>query len=203
MESNRACHAVHREVASDIAGLRPGLFDAATLKRDLRKLRHIEKFRAAQVVVALGNPSIDAADCNLSHDRRILNTIAVDLDRSIELLKLANGRAKEMTDFESDCRMSLVELVGFIRDRVRNKEGRCSQEQDEPRCCFHGIQRLALARWLVVRALSKGVRDIGNFPNKLPRANAGSFFNTLAAWTPVTRASSASKCATARRSGSE
>src|ERR1700730_1025936 len=128
MKGNGPCHAMHGEVASDIAGLWTSLFDAATSECDLGKLCYIEKFRAAQMVVTLGNSSINTADRNPSYKRRILDMIAVDLDRAIELLKLANGGAEKMTDFESDCRMGLIELVGFIRDHVRNEERRCRHQ---------------------------------------------------------------------------
>jgi hypothetical protein len=49
---------------------------------------------------------------------------------------------------------------------------------------------------------NSGVRVNGNFPNRLPSAKAGSLLSILASCTPVIRATSVSKCVTARRFGS-
>lgn len=68
VECYGACHAVHGEVASDIAGLRAGLFNAVTLECNLRELRDIEKLRAAQVIVTFGNARVDAANGDPSGD---------------------------------------------------------------------------------------------------------------------------------------
>src|SRR4029077_13426085 len=47
-------------------------------------------------------------------------------------------------------------------------------------------------------AFKSGVRDRGSFPNKFPSAKAGLLSSRLASCTPAMRASSVSKCATAR-----
>lgn len=64
MQRDRLCHAVHREVAEDVAALRAGLFHTAALERYLRVFGHVEKFRAAQVIVPLLDSGVDTAHLN-------------------------------------------------------------------------------------------------------------------------------------------
>ncbi len=49
---------------------------------------------------------------------------------------------------------------------------------------------------------SKSLRPRGNFPNNAPSATAGVCFDRCELCTPVMRANSLSKCASARESGS-
>src|SRR4029453_10948484 len=54
----------------------------------------------------------------------------------------------------------------------------------------------------VASVFKSGVRENGSRPNKFPSANAGSAFNFFSSCTPAIRASSVSKCETARAVGS-
>src|SRR5207302_10939197 len=73
-------YAVHGQIPKNIATLRGGLFYAATLERNFRKLRHIKKFRAAQMIIALSNSSVYAVDRDPGYDRRSLRVFAIDVD---------------------------------------------------------------------------------------------------------------------------
>jgi hypothetical protein len=44
------------------------------------------------------------------------------LNGAVELLEFADSRAEEMPDLESDRRIGLIELVGFVCDGIRYDE---------------------------------------------------------------------------------
>ena len=102
MQRNRFGDAVHGKIAGNVAALRPRSRDAAALKCDIGKLRHVEKLRAAQMIIALLDSGIDAADINSGHDRRFLGMLAVDVDLAAKFRKPAVGCSEELVDFESN-----------------------------------------------------------------------------------------------------
>ena len=89
MKRNRPGHTVNGEVAKDIATLRAGLFYAPALECDLRKSLDIEKFRAAQVIVSLFDPGVDALNIDLRRHRRILRALTIKVDLTVELRELS------------------------------------------------------------------------------------------------------------------
>src|ERR1700730_2070602 len=127
--------------------------------------------------------------------------IAIEIDRPGKLSELSLCRGEELMHAEPDGRVRLAGFAGFVGGGRR--EDRTPRRNDQPDSIYDFHKSLVLLRWFIGRAFNKGVRDIGNFPNKLPRANAGSCFNILLSWTPAMRARLVSKYATARRSGSE
>ena len=64
MQRDRLCYAMHGEIAEDVAVLRAGLFHTAALERYLRVFGHVEKFRAAQVIVPLLDSGVDTTHLN-------------------------------------------------------------------------------------------------------------------------------------------
>ena len=85
MERDRLGHTVYGEVAKNIAALRARLFYAAAFERHLGEFFDIKEFRAAQMIVSLFNPRIDAAHVNLRRNRGILRMLAIDVYLAIEL----------------------------------------------------------------------------------------------------------------------
>jgi len=69
MKRDRLRHAMHRQVAEDVATLRAGAFYAPALKCDPGKFLDIEKFRAAQMIVAFLDARIDASHVDLRSNR--------------------------------------------------------------------------------------------------------------------------------------
>ena len=65
MQRNGFRHAVHGEIAENVAALRPRSRHAAALKCDLGKFRNVKELGAAQMLVALLDPGVDAAHVNL------------------------------------------------------------------------------------------------------------------------------------------
>jgi len=65
MKSDRPRHAVHREVAQNIAALRADAFYAAALERNVGEFFHVKEFRAAQMIVPTPDARIDAANIDL------------------------------------------------------------------------------------------------------------------------------------------
>ena len=65
MQCDRFRDAVHRKVAKDIAALLTGLSYAAAFECHFRKLCDVEKFRAAQMVVAFRDSGVDATNLDL------------------------------------------------------------------------------------------------------------------------------------------
>ena len=68
MKCDRSSHAMHREIAENVAALRPGSLDASALERDLGKLFRVKEFRAAQMIVAFFDLRVDAAHVDLRRD---------------------------------------------------------------------------------------------------------------------------------------
>ncbi len=126
--------------------------------------------------------------------------LAIEVDAAKESRELAVGCAEKLMDTKSNRGTCLIELVGFIGGGALN-ERRENQgdavKSNELHAWFHFL-RLSRA----ASVFKSGVRENGNFPNKLPSAKAGSLFSFFASCTPAMRASSVSKCEMARRVGS-
>src|SRR5262249_52482621 len=88
VECDRFRYAVHGEFTHDVGVLWAGLLYAAALEHDLREFGDVEKFRTAQVIVALLNPSVDAPNFNPNHDRGIFRVVPIDVDLAFKLRKL-------------------------------------------------------------------------------------------------------------------
>ena len=199
-QRDRFRDAVHGEIAHDVTALRASLFHATAFEGDLTILCDVEELRAAKMIVAFFDSRIDAAHVNPGRDGGVLLMLAVEVDAAGELRELAIGRAEKLMDSKSDCRTCLIELVGFIgggalSERRENQSD--AAKSNELYVEFHFLRLLRAAS-----VFKSGVRDNGNFPNKLPSAKAGSLFSFFASCTPAMRASSVSKCETARRVGS-
>ena len=93
MKCDRLGHAVDGEIANNVAALRARLFYASALERDLRIFVDIKKFRAAQMIVSLFDPRIDAAHVDLRRHGGILRVFTVDVDLAIKLRELSLSRA--------------------------------------------------------------------------------------------------------------
>ena len=115
MKRDRFGHAVHGEVAENIATLRTGLLYAAAFERHLGKFFHIKEFRAAQMIVSLFDPCVDAVHVDLRRHRRTLRMLAVDLDLAIELRELSVSGAQELMHTETDRRARRIEPVRLVR----------------------------------------------------------------------------------------
>lgn len=87
---------MHREIAEDVAALRPGSLYAPAPKRYLRKFFHVKEFRAAEVVVAFFDLRVDAAHVDLRGDRGILRMLSVDVDLTVESCEFAVGGAEKL-----------------------------------------------------------------------------------------------------------
>src|SRR5438105_3530986 len=98
MQRDRLCYPVHRQVAGDVAFLRTGLFHVSALEGDLRKFLDIKKFPTAQMIVALNNSGVDAANINSGRYRRVFRVLPVDVDLAVELLELAVSGAKKLVN---------------------------------------------------------------------------------------------------------
>ena len=114
MQHDRFGHAVHGEIAGDIAALRSRPRHVATFECEFGKLLDVEKFRAAQMIVALLDSGVDAGDVNFRRDRRIFRMLPVDVDFAAEFAKLAVGCSEILMSGESDGRARLIEFVLFI-----------------------------------------------------------------------------------------
>src|SRR4029077_6645113 len=104
MKCDRPGHAVDGEVAQNVAALRARLFYASALERHLRIFFDIKKFRAAQVIVALFDPRIDAAHVDLHRHRGIFWMLAVDVDLTIELGEFSLRGPQKLMHTETDRR---------------------------------------------------------------------------------------------------
>jgi len=104
MKCDRLGHAVDGEVAKNVAALRAGLFYASALECDLRIFVDIKKFRAAQMIVSLFDPRIDAAHVNLRHHQGILRMLAIDVDLTIELHEFSVRGPQKLMHTETDRR---------------------------------------------------------------------------------------------------
>src|SRR4029450_5764001 len=108
MKRHRLAHPVHGEVAENIAALRTGSLYAAAFERHLGEFFDIEKFRAAQMIVSLFDPRIDAAPVHLCRHGGILRMLEVDVDLAIELRELSVTGAQELMHTETDRRARRV-----------------------------------------------------------------------------------------------
>src|SRR6266513_380838 len=200
MKRDRLGHTVDSEVAQNVAALRPRLFYASALERDLRIFVDVKKFRAAQMIVSLFDPRIDAAHVNLCRHRGILRMLAVDVDLTIELGEFSVRSPQKLMHTETDRRACRIEPVCLVRQYVGTQADDCDYS-DKIRQ-FHFEFSFVLFFASVASVFKSGVRESGNRPNKFPKAKAGSAFSFFSSCTPAIRASSVSKCETARAVGS-
>ena len=115
MERDRSCHAMHREIAENVAALRSGSLDASAPERDLGKFFHVKEFRAAKMVVPFFDVRVDAAHMDLRGDRRILRMFAIDVDLAAETCEFAMGGAEKLMHGEANSGARGIELVGLVR----------------------------------------------------------------------------------------
>jgi len=115
MERDRSCHAMHREIAENVAALRSGSLDASAPERDLGKFSHVKEFRAAQMIVAFFNVRINAAHVDLRGDRGVLRMFAIDVDLAAETCEFAMGGAEKLMHGEANRGARGIELVGLVR----------------------------------------------------------------------------------------
>ena len=76
---------------------------------------HIEKIRAAQMLVPFRNRGINARRLNRRDDRGFFRMLAVDLDCSAELRESAFRGPEQMPDLECDRRVRRIEFEDFVR----------------------------------------------------------------------------------------
>ena len=114
MKRNRLGHAVNGEIAENVAALRARLFYAPAFEYDLRKFFDVKKFPAAQMIVSLFDPCVEAAYVDLRRHRGILRTLAVDVDLAIELRELSVRGSQELVHTETDRRARRIEPVRFV-----------------------------------------------------------------------------------------
>ena len=114
MKCDRSGHAVHGEIAENVAALRSGSLDASAPERDLGKFFHVKEFRAAQMVVAFFNVRVDAAHVDLRRNRGILRMLTVDFDLTAESCEFSMGGAEKLMDGETNRRAGRIKLVGLI-----------------------------------------------------------------------------------------
>src|SRR5207249_12008750 len=125
MERDRSCHAMHREIAENVAALRSGSLDASAPERDLGKFSHVKEFRAAQMIVAFSNVRINAAHVDLRRDRGVLRMFAIDVDLAAETCEFAMGGAEKLMHGEANRGARGIEQIGraSCRERGYGKEG--------------------------------------------------------------------------------
>ncbi len=115
MKCDRSGHAVHGEIAEDVAALRSGSLDASAPERHLGKFFHIKVFRAAKMVVPFFDVRVDAAHVDLRRDRGILRMLAIDVDPTAESGEFAVGGAEKLMHGEANRGARGIELVGLVR----------------------------------------------------------------------------------------
>jgi len=115
MKRDRLGHAVNGEVAMNVAALRARLFYAPALERDLRILFRIEELGAAQMIVSLFDPRIDAAHVDLRRNRGILRMLAIDIYLAIKFRKFSMRGAQELMHTETDRGARRIEPVRLVR----------------------------------------------------------------------------------------
>src|SRR5690348_9425684 len=96
---------------------------------------------------------------------------AVDVDLAVEFRELSVSRPEKLVHRESDLRLRLIELVSLIsnRDRTGSDNHECSGSDDSN---LHAIS-FVLPFVSDASVFKSGVRESGNFPKRLPSANAG------------------------------
>ena len=114
MKRDRSCHAVHGEIAENVAALRSGSLDASAPERDLGKFFHVKEFRAAKMVVAFFDVRVDAPHVNLRRDRGILRMLPVDVDLAAEPCEFTMGGAEKLMHGEANRGAGRIELVGLV-----------------------------------------------------------------------------------------
>ena len=114
MKGDRLRHAMHRQVAENIAALRTGAFHAATLECHLRKFLHVEEFRAAQVIVSLFDARVDAADIDLRRDRGVFRMLTINVDLATELREFSVGSSEKLVHRETNRGTGRIELVSLV-----------------------------------------------------------------------------------------
>src|SRR5437667_12704418 len=115
MKCNRLGYSLNGEVAKNVAALRPRLFYAPALERDVRIFVDVKKFRAAQMIVSFFDSRIDAAHVNLCRHRGILRMLAVDVDLTIELGEFSVRSPQKLMHTETDPRARRIEPVYLVR----------------------------------------------------------------------------------------
>jgi hypothetical protein len=128
VQRDRSGHAVHCYVAKDIATLRTSLLYAAAFERDMGEFLRAKKLCAAEMIVTLFNPRIDAADVDLRRDRRVLRMFPINFNLAAEVRELAAGRTEELVHAEADSGSGRIELV-----RVLTRCGRAERDNHQ-RC---------------------------------------------------------------------
>ncbi len=114
MKRDRLRHAVHCEVANDVATLWTGAFYAPALKRDSRKFLDIKKFCAAEMIVAFFDARIDAPYIDLRSGRGVLRMFAIDFDSAAKVRKLTVSRAEELMHIKPNAGARWIELVALL-----------------------------------------------------------------------------------------
>jgi len=115
VKRDRLRHAVHCQVAKNVATLRAGAFYASAFERDPGKFLDVKKFRAAQMIVAFFDLGVDASDVDLRSDRGILRMFPINFDPAAEVAELAASRAEELMHAETDGGSRRIELVALLR----------------------------------------------------------------------------------------
>ncbi len=115
MKRDRSGHAVHGEIAEDVAALRSGSLDASAPERHLGKFFHVKEFWAAKMVVPFFDVRVDAAHVDLRGDRRMLRMLAIDLNLAAETCEFAMGGAEKLMHGEANRGARGIELVGLVR----------------------------------------------------------------------------------------
>ena len=110
-------HAMHREVAKDIAALRAGPLHAPALERHGRKFLRVKELRTAEMIVPFFDARIEAAHIDLHRDGGILRMLAIDVDLAAKIGKLAARRSEELMHAKTNGRAGLIELVDLLRRR--------------------------------------------------------------------------------------
>src|SRR5438132_14325305 len=129
--------------------------------------------------------------------------LTTEIDATWELCKFAVRSAEKLVHAESDRRTRCVKFEDFVRRGAVNRRCEGKSEPAKSNHRFHwSFLSFACVESFDVSLFNSSVRDSGNLPNKLPSAKAGSLLSVFASCTPAIRASSVSKCPTARGLGS-
>lgn len=104
VKCDRLGHAVHCQIAKNVATLRSRAFYAPAFKHDTGEFLDVKKFRAAQVIVTLLDLCIDAPHLDLRSDGGILRLFPIDFDPAAEVSELAARRAEELMNTKTNRR---------------------------------------------------------------------------------------------------
>jgi hypothetical protein len=130
MKCDRPGYAVNGEVTENVAALRPGLFHAPTLERDLRIFFHIKEFSASQMIVSLFDPCIDAAHVNLRCNGGILRMLSIDLYLATKLREFSVSGSQKLVHAETYCRTGRIEPICLIRQYRRTQASNYGDNDD-------------------------------------------------------------------------